>query len=573
MAGKIPREFIHDLLARVDIVDLIDARIPLKRSGQNFTCRCPFHNEKSPSFNVSRDKQFYHCFGCGAHGNAISFLIEYDRLTFVEAVRSLAESMGMPIPSDPSRDSAKAQDEPVADLYDVQDRAARFYQHQLKAHPAAGRAIEYLKRRGVTGELAQRFRLGYAPPGWRNLPTELPIPLMQKAGLVIAKDDRSYDRFRDRIMFPIRDRRGRVVGFGGRVMGDETPKYLNSPETPVFKKHKEVYGLYELLKAQAKPRRIIVVEGYMDVIALAQHGIPHAVATLGTATSGEHVDLLFRYANELVLCFDGDTAGQNAAWKALEASLPSLREGRSLKFLGLPEGHDPDSLVRAEGAESFLGRVENAQPFSRYFIVQLTHRLGLAALVTPEQRAAFLGSAKPLLEKLPAGSFLEEMERELEAVVGRPVSSIGVKPTVPEDSAHRKEQAAPSLWRTFLALLLQNPELASSISKDIRARLERHGKAGELLREILGLLDSRPGMNVGGLLECFRETPEEAWINKLVGLKTNVANDLIQVVFADILVRLDSQMRSDRLGELIHKSKATRLNPEEREEMRSLMAY
>lgn len=573
MAGKIPREFIHDLLARVDIVDLIDARIPLKRVGQNFTCRCPFHNEKSPSFNVSRDKQFYHCFGCGAHGNAISFLIEYDRLTFVEAVRSLAESMGMPIPTDPSWNSVKTQDEPVADLYDVQDRAARFYQHQLKAHPAAGRAIEYLKRRGVTGELARRFRLGYAPPGWRNLPMELPIPLMQKAGLVIAKDNRSYDRFRDRIMFPIRDRRGRVVGFGGRVMGDETPKYLNSPETPVFKKHKEVYGLYELLKAQAKPRRIIVVEGYMDVIALAQHGIPHAVATLGTATSSEHVDLLFRYTNELVLCFDGDTAGQNAAWKALEASLPSLREGRSLKFLGLPEGHDPDSLVRAEGAESFVGRIENAQPFSRYFVAQLTHRLGLAALVTPEHRAAFLGSAKPLLEKLPAGSFSEEMERELAEVVGRPVPDVAVKSVSPEVSSYRKEQAAPSLWRTFLALLLQNPELATLIPKEVRVRLEGHGKAGELLREILGLLDSRPGMNVGGLLECLRETPEEAWINKLLVLKTNVANDLTQVVFADTLARLDGQMRGERLDELIHKSKTIRLNADEREEMRSLMNH
>jgi DNA primase len=572
MAGKIPREFIHDLLARVDIVDLIDARIPLKRSGQNFTCRCPFHTEKSPSFNVSRDKQFYHCFGCGAHGNAISFLIEYDRLTFVEAVRGLAESMGMPIPTDPSRNSAKTQDEPVADLYDVQDRAARFYQHQLKAHPAAGRAIEYLKRRGVTGELAQRFRLGYAPPGWRNLPTELPMPLMEKAGLVIAKDGRSYDRFRDRIMFPIRDRRGRVVGFGGRVMGDETPKYLNSPETPVFKKHKEVYGLYELLKAQAKPRRIIVVEGYMDVIALAQHGIPNAVATLGTATSSEHVDLLFRYTNELVLCFDGDAAGQNAAWKALEASLPSLREGRSLKFLGLPEGHDPDSLVRAEGAESFLGRVENAQPFSKYFVSQLTARLGFATIATPEQRAALASGAEPMMERLQAGSLRDEVKQELRDLMGRDVVLERIAKSVPMGGVpHEIDRTTPSLLQKFLALLLQNPELSVTIPVKTRRLLEGHEKAGGVIQKILRLLDENPGMSVGGLLESFRETPEEVWIHKLINLR--VSTEYVQPVFADTLRRLDARMRDARLDALIHKSKTVRLSEQEREEMRSLMAY
>ncbi len=418
MAGRIPREFIDNLIARVDIVDLIDARVPLKRAGKNYQARCPFHNEKSPSFSVNREKQFYHCFGCGASGNAISFLMDYERQTFVEAVETLAESLGLEIPRESSYDGKKREQEAdsILPLYQVQEQAAEFYARQLREHPEAARARDYLQRRGLSDDIIQCFKIGYAPPGWRNLPDTLPAQHLLASGLAISKEAGSfYDRFRDRIMFPIRDRRGRVAGFGGRVMGDETPKYLNSPETPTFKKHREVYGLYELLSTRIRPERIVVVEGYMDVIALAQHGITYTVATLGTATSSDHADLLFRYASELVFCFDGDKAGRNAAWKALEACLPALRDGRSIRFLMLPETHDPDSLVREEGSEGFEHRLSGAQPLSDYFFQHLSENLDLDSI---EGGSTLYQKASPLLGKLPVGVFREMMQARLTKLTG-----------------------------------------------------------------------------------------------------------------------------------------------------------
>lgn len=591
MAGKIPSAFIQELLARIDLVELIDARVPLKRSGNNFLARCPFHNEKTPSFNVSREKQFYHCFGCGAHGNAIDFLREYDRLAFFEAVESLADSVGLKLPTSPDREMENRREDLTNQLFEVQERAARFYHDQFKTNPEAARAIAYLKQRGVTGELAQRYRLGYAPPGWQNLPKSWPHALLESAGLVISKDGKNYDRFRDRIMFPIRNRRGRVVGFGGRVLGDETPKYLNSPETPVFKKHREIYGLYELLKAQAKPRYIVVVEGYMDVIALAQYGVSNAVATLGTATSGEHIDCIFRYVNEIVFCFDGDRAGREAAWKALEASLPALRDGRTLRFLTLPDGQDPDSLIRSEGTESFLARVENAPPFSRYFVERLKQRLGFATIATPEQRAALVHNANPLIAKLPAGSFREAIENELANLAGRALVEGRERPATRgeiarAESAH--DRTVPSLLRRFLGLLLQNPHLAAAIPPDNRRRLETNAKAGELIRKLLRLLDERPSLSLGGLLEYFRDTPEEAWIGKLSEGSTGLISadetaacleavkcidESANTIFRDLLDRLDEQMRTERLDALIQKSTMTTLTPEENEEMRILTTW
>jgi DNA primase len=572
MAGKIPRDFIQDVLARVDLVDRIDARVPLKSSGSNFVARCPFHNEKTPSFNVNRNKQFYYCFGCGARGNAIGFLMEYDRLSFVEAVETLAESVGLPVPREPSRGGAaenRRNEPPVDPLFDVQERASRFYHQQFKAHPAAARAVDYLKRRGVSGELAQRYRLGYAPPGWRNLPTELSRQTLESAGLAIARDGHSYDRFRDRIMFPIRDRRGRVVGFGGRVLGDETPKYLNSPETAVFKKHKEVYGLYELLNAVPKPESILVVEGYMDVIALAQSGIPNAVATLGTATSGDHVILLFRYTSELVFCFDGDAAGQKAAWKALEASLPALRDGRSIRFLRLPEGHDPDSLVRAEGVQSFRSRIDAAQPLSDYFFDGLARNLDLRSI---EGRATLMSKAKPLIDQLPSGVFRDMVERRLSELGGyAPVETAdkSAKLGGTQRNTVAKERGKPSALRMFLALLLQNPQLATTIDKETRSHLARTEKIGALIKKILELLEERPGLASGGILEFFRETPEETFISKLIGWDTLVSPDKIHAVFSDTLASLKGRMEAERLDELIRKA-TTGLSPEEREELRRL---
>jgi len=574
MAGKIPRQFIQELIARIDLVDLIDARVPLRPVGSNFTARCPFHSEKTPSFTVSRDKQFYHCFGCGAHGNAIDFLMGYDHLSFVEAVESLAALAGLKIPADAQSAAADMQSKMVNAIYELQDAVSRFYACQFKAHSEASRAVTYLKGRGVSGELAQRYRLGYAPPGWQNLPSEFSRELLEAAGLMIVKGDKAYDRFRDRIIFPIRDRRGRVVGFGGRVMGDETPKYLNSPETIVFKKHKEVYGLYELLKQSPRPERIVVVEGYMDVIALAQNGIFNAVATLGTATSADHVELLFRYADELVFCFDGDSAGQKAAWKALEASLASLRDGRQIRFLVLPDGHDPDSLVRAEGADVFLNRLDAALPFSDYFFRCLARRLDLGTL---EGRAALVKKAKPLIDKLPAGVFREMIEKRLAELAGHGAVESSDKSTKlvgPSESkiVSAKSRMRPSASRILLTLLVQNPELAVIVGDELRKKLCTANKNGYLIEKVLGILDKDPGLSSGGILEHFRGAPEEKFIVSLIQWDTLLPQDGIRVEFSDALMRFEQQLKQERLDELIKKSKKMQLSSEEREEMRVLMS-
>lgn len=574
MAGKIPRQFIQELIARIDLVDLVDARVPLRRVGSNFTARCPFHDEKTPSFTVSRDKQFYHCFGCGAHGNAIDFLMGYDHLNFVEAVESLAALAGLKIPEEAQSTAAESGAKMANAIYELQDAVSRFYAHQLKVHPGALRAVAYLKDRGVSGELAQRYRLGYAPPEWRNLPSELSQELLKAAGLKAVKGDKVYDSFRDRIIFPIRDRRGRVAGFGGRVMGDGTPKYLNSPETVVFKKHKEVYGLYELLKQASRPERIVVVEGYMDVIALAQNGIYNAVATLGTATSTDHVELLFRYTDELVFCFDGDSAGQKAAWKALEASLPSLRDGRQIRFLLLPEGHDPDSLVRAEGTDAFLHRLDAALPFSDYFFRNLVQRLDLDTL---EGRAGLVNKAGPLIGKLPVGVFREMIERRLVELAGHGAvepSDKSAKLVVPSESrvASASGGMRPSASRILLALLVQNPELAAMVGDDLQANLDAAHKNGRLIQKVLQILNENPGLTSGGILEHFRGAPEEKLIATLMQWDILLPQDGIRIEFSDALMRFEKQLKQERLDELIKKSKKTQLSSVEREEMRALMS-
>ncbi|MFM1892488.1 MAG: hypothetical protein RLZ44_1565, partial [Pseudomonadota bacterium] len=359
MAGKIPQRFIDDLIARVDIVDVINQRVPLKKAGHEYKACCPFHDEKTPSFTVSPTKQFYHCFGCGAHGTAIGFLMDYDRLSYPEAIEALADDLGLEVP----HEAGVERGPDLSPLYEILEQAARFYAWQLRRHPDSARAVEYLRQRGVSGEIAADFRIGFAPPGWDNLLRELggdarAVDSLRGAGLISEPEDgKRYDRLRDRIVFPILDARGRVVGFGGRVLGAGEPKYLNSPETPVFHKGRELYGLYQAKQAVKQLERLLVVEGYMDVVALAQFGIRYAVATLGTATTAEHLEKLFRSVPEVVFCFDGDRAGRDAAWKALETALPLLREGRQARFLFLPEGEDPDTLVRREGAAAFAARV------------------------------------------------------------------------------------------------------------------------------------------------------------------------------------------------------------------------
>ena len=572
MAGRIPREFIDDLIARIDLVDLMDARVTLKKSGANYSARCPFHSEKTPSFTVSREKQFYHCFGCGAHGNAINFLMDYERMSFVEAVESLAESMGIQLPSDASPLGAhEPKDSGAQALYDVQEEAAKFYARQLRSHPEAARAVAYLKARGVSGEMAKRFLLGYAQSAWRNLPDSLSVDRLLTAGLLIRKEQGgTYDRFRDRIMFPIRDRRGRVIAFGGRVIEQGTPKYLNSPETPVFTKHKELYGLYELLQVLRKPERIVVVEGYMDVIALAQYGIPYAVATLGTATSAEHVALLFRYARDLIFCFDGDAAGQGAAWKALEASLPSLREGRSVRFLTLPANYDPDSLVRDEGAEAFESRLDAATPLSEFLFQRLADGVDLKTL---EGRANLFNTAKPLLDKLPDGVFREMMVSRLSELTGQTIVEISANSSKLVQNVKRSgsERSRPSALRIVLALVLQRPALFSEIDSNSRACLEGLEKGGALVRKLFALLDEQPDLTAGAILEKFRGEEEERQIRALCVWDTLIPAEGMQAELHDALKRIRHQARRDRLDSLLTKAQTARLCEDERREMRDLL--
>lgn len=405
--GSIPRSFIESLLARADVVQVINQRVPLKKAGNNYKACCPFHDEKTPSFNVSQTKQFYHCFGCGASGDAIKFLMDYDGLSFVEAVEALAAQYGMQVPreklSPAKQKQQQERQQKQRDLYDVMHLVAKFYRHQLRDHPASEQAKAYLRDRGLSPQIAKEFVIGYAPDGWDTLikglhaDTSLQKQLVE-VGMLVEKDGgKIYDRFRQRIMFPIRDGRGRVIAFGGRILGDGQPKYLNSPETPIFHKSNTLYGLYEMRQSREKFSNILVVEGYMDVVALAQFGIRNAVATLGTATTVEHLELLFRQVQEVVFCFDGDAAGMKAAWKALELALPMMEKERSVKFLFLAEGEDPDSTVRKEGEAGFKQRVDNALSLSDFLVKGLHGKLSYP-MHSLEGRQQLVAMAEPFVQ-------------------------------------------------------------------------------------------------------------------------------------------------------------------------------
>ena len=428
MAGLIPQNFIDDLLSRVDIVDVIDKRVKLRKTGKNYSACCPFHQEKTPSFSVEPEKQFYYCFGCGAAGNALGFVMNFDHKEFPEAVEALAGDCGLTVPREERSPAGQQRSSENNDLLTSLQQASLFYQQQLRQHPARTRAVAYLKSRGLTGEIAKRFAIGLAPPGWDNLLKHLDEykitrPIQEKAGLIIARDaerrqdglDTHYDRFRDRIMFPIRDSRGRVIAFGGRVLGDDKPKYLNSPETPVYHKGRELYGLYEARKATQKPQRFVIVEGYMDVVALAQHGISFAVATLGTATNTSHLEKLFRLVPEIIFCFDGDNAGRAAAWRALQASLPVMADGRQIRFLFLPEGEDPDTLVRKEGADGFLARMNKAGSLSSYFFDHMQQDIDATSM---DGKARLFSQSIPLIKLLPRGLFQQLMLDQLAQITG-----------------------------------------------------------------------------------------------------------------------------------------------------------
>ena len=550
MAGRIPQAFLDDLLDRVDIVEVIDRRVKLRKSGKNYSARCPFHEERSPSFSVNPEKQFYYCFGCGAGGNALTFMMEYDNLEFPQAVDNLASSAGMEVPREPvrgGRDPAQ-QEESNKPLYGLMEKVSAYYQQQLRSHPQAHRAVDYLKSRGLSGEIAKQFDLGFAPPGWDTLHSGLGggdelQGLLIKAGMLVKNENgRVYDRFRDRVVFPIRDRRGRVIAFGGRVLGDDKPKYLNSPETGIFHKGRELYGLYQARKSTRKLERILVVEGYMDVIALAQHGISYAIATLGTATSQTHLERGYRLCPEVVFCFDGDEAGRKAAFRALEAALPCMEDGRQARFLFLPEGQDPDDAVRGGGQAHFEQLLGQAVPLETFLFDSVSQGLDIASL---DGRARMSKLALPYLRKLPEGVFRQLMFQALAERTGLELSSLmqletpphveappdyapvsdyesppaydgppgpDSEPSAPEPVSgsgpgeYFKHQAPAAgysnLAQAALALLLHRPDIARLVSSDQLEGLA--GEDGQLLQTLLQLLHRRPESSTAMLLGLMR---------------------------------------------------------------------
>jgi len=572
MSGRIPEDFIDAVLARTDIAEVIGARVPLRRSGRELAGRCPFHEEKTPSFTVSTQKQFYHCFGCGAHGTVIGFLMAIDRLDFREAVAELAQRAGMTLPAQAPQ--AHESGASLAALYEVLAAASAFYRKQLRHHPAAAGAVEYLKQRGLDGRTAARFHLGFAPDGWDGLGQALGerygSDLLRHAGLLAGDDDgRGYDRFRGRVMFPIEDRRGRVLGFGGRILGPGEPKYLNSPETVVFHKGRELYGLPNVLTQARNPRTLLVVEGYMDVVMLAQHGINNVVAVLGTALTADHLRAAFRVTPRLVLCFDGDNAGRRAAERAVDNALPELASGRDLRVLFLPEGEDPDSLVRRIGKDAFLAFAEEAVPVSQHLVDRL---IGSTNVATDEGRAQLVELAKPLIEKLPAGTYRDLIIEKISRLVGRVGWSAVPSARTPARTPRITGQRPSPVWRAVL-LLAHYPGLAQQIG-DLTPLTEiRPDGLDLLLRLIVALRELRqPRLDL--LLEHWRDSEDGAALSSILAHAEALPDEaaLAERELHEIIDRLLSQAeQARRLNALVRGVPPSQLDTDQRAEVRALL--
>ena len=573
MSGRIPRQFIDDLLVRVDIVDIIDSHVPLKKTGSNYTARCPFHNEKSPSFNVNRNKQFYHCFGCGAGGNVISFLIEFNHLSFIEAIEELATFVGVEIPYENQTGYEPEAKNKLLELQEIMAQIATFYVEQLKNHPQKNVAVDYLKGRGLPGVIARDFMIGYAPDGWQILsPHFKNTELLCEAGMLAFKNDMYYDRFRQRIMFPIRNKRGHVIGFGGRVLDDtQQPKYLNSPETPLFHKSNEVYGLYELLKKNSKPARILIVEGYMDVVTLAQFGIGYSVAALGTNLTATQLQLLFRSTSEVILCFDGDKAGQDAAWKAMDAVFSVVNDNRQVRVLLLPPEHDPDSLLREEGVEAFMQRIENAEMVSSYFFNHFTKKLDLNSI---EGRAKFAHQAKPFLLKLADSFFKEMMLAKLKELTDFDVAPIIEKENAapPQNRPQKENQnVRHSLERLTLALLVQNPRLVAKLEANPMDWQALDFAGIETFQKIVQQICVEKPVTTAQFLEHYRGLPNEKMLNALASLPILISEEGIEAEFAGALNQLILQGRKNRLNKLQIQATTNSLNDHEKEILLNLL--
>ncbi len=551
MLGLIPQSFIDELLNHTDIIEFIDSYVPLKKRGTSHIACCPFHNEKNPSFSVIPKKQFYHCFGCGASGNVITFAMNYLHISFPDAIETLATRAGLAIP----RDKDPEKHTHSLNLYELLNRVASFYQQALKSSGHVG--INYLKQRHVSGEVAKLYQLGYALPGWQTLEAQF-RPNKQEliaTGMLIQKDDgKTYDRYRQRIMFPIHDRHGRIIGFGGRsIEADQKPKYLNSPETVIFQKNRELYGLHQILQQPGNLTNVLVVEGYMDVIALAQHGILNAVATLGTATSTYHIQLLSKHTRQLVFCFDGDNAGRQAAWRALESCLPQLNTGLDASFIFLPDGQDPDSLVREEGVELFRQRLLNATPLNQFFFDTLTKDIDHTNLTGKSQ---LVNAAKPYLIKMTDGPYKQLMMIELARLTRIETHRIGQ--LIDEKTIVKMPETAANITRTPIriatALLLQNPELyatcAEQLPQDMQVNQRHH-----VLQTLIQQIAEKPTINTATLVEAWRDTPLFDSINKLAAWAHQVPEDALAIEFTDIVRFLAKQKQEDEIHQLIEKAR------------------
>ncbi|MGP2488000.1 DNA primase [Pantoea ananatis] len=574
MAGRIPRVFINDLLARTDIVELIDARVKLKKQGKNYHACCPFHNEKTPSFTVNGEKQFYHCFGCGAHGNAIDFLMNYDRLEFVESIEELATSHGLDVPYEAGNGPSQMERHQRQSLYQLMENLNGFYQQSLQQSSAQS-ARDYLEHRGLSADIINHFSIGYAPAGWDNVLKRFgkqpeDRESLMEAGMLVSNDKgRVYDRFRERVMFPIRDKRGRVIGFGGRVLGNDTPKYLNSPETPVFHKGRQLYGLYEALKNHPEPKRLLVVEGYMDVVALAQFGVDYAVASLGTSTTAEHIQLLFRSTDNVICCYDGDRAGREAAWRALETALPYMNDGRQLRFMFLPDGEDPDTLVRQEGKAAFEARMEQAMPLSSFLFDSLLPQVDLSSR---DGKARLSTLALPLITQIPGETLRIYMRQALGNKLGI-LDDSQLEKLMPKQAPGGSAPVAPPLKRTtmrvLVALLIQNPQLATLVpSLDGLAESKIAGLP--LFIELVTRCNENPGLTTGQLLELYRGTNFSQTLETLAVWNHMIVDEESEAVFQDSLASVYDSALEERLEFLIACERTHGLSTDERRELWAL---
>ena len=568
--SRIPQSFIRDLVDRTDIVEIVRQRVELKKKGDNYQGRCPFHDEKTPSFTVSDTKQFYYCFGCGAHGNVLEFLKQYDRMEFLDAIDYLASRHGIEIPKIEGYTPDRSYDA----LFPLMQRAATYYYQQLTHYPEA---IEYLKARGLTGQMAKLFSIGFAPPGWDNLQKALGNDpkvrsYLTSVGMLIDRDTSScYDRFRNRIMFPIHDLRGRVIAFGGRTMTDEQPKYLNSPETPIFHKGQELYGLYQARQANQKLERLIIVEGYMDVISLFQHGITYAVATLGTAINSKHLQKCLRFTDDILFCFDGDSAGRHAAWKALTIAMPLLRDGANLKFLFLKDGDDPDSLIQKQGRATFEKLIADALPLQTVFFETLTEQ---HPGNSPADKAALAKSAKEYINQMPQGIYQELLYDELATLIGVSRDELARtqsdKPRYQNDKPARSSPTTlPKLTRHCISLLLQEPNLAAEIA-GIEGLHESTEEGHLLLLKLLHIFKEHPGLPVGQLLTHWDDPQEQALIAQLAATELSFPKSGFSLEFKDTVQVIEKNLKQQQMNQLIDSSKNRPLTQAEKEQLTAL---